>query len=1540
MHIVIDLQGAQAASRNRGIGRYSEAIALAFSRIARPRHRVTLLLNGAFSDTIAPIHAAFAALPTPPEIQIWHPLTPSHACDPRNEWRRGASELLYEGVLRNLAPDVVLVASLFEGAGDDAVVSIKRGPGMPPTAVVLYDLIPLISPEIYFEDASISAWYHNRLAHLRRADLLLAISASSRQEALDHLGVPQSRAVNISSAIDARFRPLTLPQVQATDLLAKYSLTHPFVMYTGGLDHRKNVEGLIAAYAALPQDLRALHQLSVVCDIGEHDRKRLLALAARKGLAENELVFTGFVPDVDLVALYNLCALFIFPSWHEGFGLPVLEAMACGAPTIAANSSSLPEVMGWDEALFDPLDPASITRALHRGLTDQSFRAALKRHGSAQSKKFSWEETAHRTLTALEALNAEKRTATPGAPDALCARRPRLAYVSPLQGALSGIADYSAELLPELAAHYDIDVILQQDEPVTDPWVRGNAQQRTVDWFEAHAQSYDRILYHFGNSPFHQHMLGLIERHPGVVVLHDFFLSGVRGERVCAGNEARIWDRTLLHAHGWEALRARRISDHRDDVLDAYPCNLEVIQRALGVIVHSPFSRRLAADWYGEGFADDWASIPHLCVPTAQADRGRARANLRLSDDVFLVCAFGKLHETKLNHRLIEVWQASALGRDPRCLLVFVGRAPDGEYGDEIRALVRASCGRIQVTGRADESTYKSYLAAADLAVQLRTLSRDETLAPVLDCMNYGLPTVVDANGGMADLPRDALEMLPYAFINEEMTRSLERLYADRDLRQKLAERARAHILVHHRPQACAARYCESIERFYAKAEQGPLGLVKAASRLGQPEDPLDMLRFAERVAEIYPVRRPAYRQLLVDVSELSNNDAKTGIQRVVRSVLHQLLEHPPKGFRVEPIYATIEHGYRYARRFTSRFLELGDASLVDEPVAVAAEDVFWGLDLQPLIVPRHSRDLQEWRLRGVKVFFTVYDLLPLVLPEGFAVGANSAHRQWMNTLAHADGLIAISKTVMDDVAKWLDVFGPQQGHRVKLGWATLGADVIKPVDGQAPNTLAQQHQIAAIRRSPAFLTVGTVEPRKGNAQVLAAFELLWSQGVHANLVIVGKLGWKTEEFAQKLRNHPLRERHLFWLEGISDRCLEEVYAASTCLIAASTNEGFGLPLVEAAMHGLPILARDIPVFREVGGKYASYFEGFAPRDLAMAVKDWLTVKAKGKVPQSTSMPWLTWAQSTRGMLDVLLHDKWQSEWAPQKDETLVARYWGSDDRLGSLTGKCEGTARVSTGQAGYLVFGPYLPLKPGSYVAELRGGVGPVGAARASADVSLDDGKRTLAEAWLGGAEPETGMLARLPFVLSKACNRLEVRVLVDEHSDLYVEEIVIRHTTALVAAGHAPAGDNAPASSVPPGFRYWATHPKLHSAVGIAVGRRVYSTAKEGFLIYGPYVGLPAGKYEALIRGVVGSDTVSSSAFADVSRAGTITFANTKIIPNDKDATVLVRLAFELSSFARDVEVRLYVGAADDVQIDSLEIVDVTQQTISGKKTLSYAF
>lgn len=1043
MRIVIDMQGAQSTgSRNRGIGRYTLSLTQAIVR-NRGSHEVFLALNGLFPDTIEPIRAAFDEFLPQENIRVWQAPGPVCSLSNDNDWRRRTAELVREAFLASLKPDIAVVSSLFEGLVDDAVTSLGTLNSTVPTAVVLYDLIPLIKRLPYLENPVVETWYENKLDHLRRANLLLAISESSRQEGIRYLGFPVEACVNISTAADPHFQPEQIGIEREAALRERYGLLKPFVMYTGGIDHRKNIERLIRAYAMLPKLLRTSHQLAIVCSIQPPNRAALETLSEEMGLKAGELVLTGFVPEEDLLTLYNLCKAFVFPSWHEGFGLPALEAMSCGRAVIGANTSSLPEVIGRDDALFDPMSDSAIADKLAQVLTVDAFRSELEQHGLEQAKRFSWDTCAQRAIAALEALHLKKVSHPLTGVMAVC--RPKLAYVSPLPPERSGISDYSAELLPELSRHYDIDVIVAQDS-ISVPWIKANCTLRSVEWFRNHSDRYDRVLYQFGNSQFHQHMFSLLEEVPGAVVLHDFFLSGIAKHMDTTGYQPDFFAQALYHSHGYAALQQRFQASDTDTILWHFPCNLEVLQNALGVIVHTETPRRLASEWYGKGVVCDWAVVPLLRVPEQGIDRSRARRQLNLDHDAFVVCSFGLLGPTKLNHRLLDAWLTSTLVKDTNCVLVFVGENHTGDYGNEFLNTINKNGfeKRILITGWADTTIFRQYLAAADVGVQLRTLSRGETSGTVLDCMNYGLPTIVNANGSMADLQDDSVWKLPDEFDDSELVEALETLWQNPEQRQQLGARAKEIILTRHNPRSCADQYAQAIETMYLAAQTNVSALTLSLARVEPlPTKALAWGALAEAIAlSIEPKLAP--RQFLVDVSELVKHNSKFATKHEVRNILSELLRNPPEGYRIEPIYATTNGDYRYARRFTLGFLGCPESILIDEPIEYRAGDLFLGLDLQPQLMPMQQAFYRQLRNYDVLVQFVLYDLSAITLSKAFSEKSEKekSYQAWLKIVAESDGAICISKAVAEELSDWFKSNVPVRQRPFKIDWFHFGANI------------------------------------------------------------------------------------------------------------------------------------------------------------------------------------------------------------------------------------------------------------------------------------------------------------------------------------------------------------------------------------------------------------------------------------------------------------------------------------------------------------------
>ena len=1223
MKIIIDLQGAQSTgSRNRGIGRYSLSITKAILE-NKKEHEVVIVLSSLFLEEINLIRYELKDYIEEKNIRIWSAPSGVTFIQPSHNQHRKNAELIRETFIASLNPDIVLITSLFEGLLDDAVTSIGLMNYSVPTAVILYDLIPLINSTPYLDNPVVKKWYEEKIEHLKRADLLLSISASSKQEAHEYLKFSDNNVVNISTASDSQFKKIELSENQKNEVLKKYHVNKEFLMYTGGIDHRKNIEGLIRSYALLSKSIRSEHQLAIVCSISDEQKATLNLLAKSVSLDENEIIYTGYIPEDDLISLYNLCKAFIFPSWHEGFGLPVLEAMNCGAPVIASNRSSLPEVIGLDEALFDSLDDNIMSEKIKQILTDETFREKLIKHANIQIKKFSWEQSAKKAIGALETFidkNERKKIHKP-------VNRLKLAYISPLPPQKSGISDYSAELLPFLNEYYDIDVIVEQ-ESISDDWINVNLSVHDTEWFKNNATTYDRVLYHFGNSHFHQHMFGLLNEYPGSMVLHDFYLGHVIDSKGILNNE-------LYYSHGYKPF-----TDKKDEFVWNYPTNKRVLDHSKGIIVHSENSKKLADKWYGDKFSKDWEVIPLLRIPSKKESKEETRKKLIIPSNAFVVASFGLLGLTKQNQKLLDAWLSSSLSKDKNSYLIFVGENDNSEYGKIIENTIKKNNyeSQVKITGWTDTDLYIDYLNASDIGVQLRTKSRGETSASVLDCMNYGLATIVNANGSMADLDDETIVKIPDEFTQEELINALEELYVNDKKRDILGEKAREIILSNHAPDKCARKYFESIETFYTDNINENNGLVDSLIENNINIDDNDLKQLANSISKNHQYF--GEKQLFIDVSALVKVDSKSGIQRVVKSILKELLENPPSGYRIEPVYSRVEdHGYKYAMNFTYDFLSYPLQDNRENLIDFKQGDIFLGLDLSPVVISK-AEYYKVLKAYGVKTYFIIYDILPIIHPEWWTENICEIHTKWLETVLNiSDSVISISEAVSNEVKDWVNKNDIKRKRDLKYNYFHLGADIENSMSSKG---LLNDTNIILdkLKSKISFLSVGTIEPRKGHKQTLLAFEKLWSEDIDVNFIIVGKLGWMMDDFAIKVKNHKELNNRLFWLEGISDEYLEKVYEYSDCLIAASEGEGFGLPLIEAAQKKLPIITRDIPVFKEVAGEFAYYFENSnEPQVLVDCIEKWLEFYKNDKHIKSNNMPWLTWKESTAQLLNCIIKD-------------------------------------------------------------------------------------------------------------------------------------------------------------------------------------------------------------------------------------------------------------------------------------------------------------
>jgi glycosyltransferase involved in cell wall biosynthesis len=836
MRVVLDLQSCQTpSSRGRGIGRYSMALAQALQ--ARGELDVRIAVNASYPEGLEEIRAAFSGTTSEHKITSYKPFAEQQ--QPRRaELIRDLNDLLLRKHYASITPDIVHTTSLFESdPGAGSLIKVKEV-AAPVRAVTLYDLIPLIFDQHYLAHSATRTWYHSRVSALREFELILAISEATRQDAINLLGIAPDRVVNISGAADDHFRPLPNMMRQFPSL----GIVKPFVMYTGGIDFRKNIPSLIFSYASLDAAVRENCQLVIVCRAHADQSAALMAIAEQTGLKPSEVVLAGFVPDDVLVELYNACTAFIFPSLYEGFGLPVLEAMKCGAPVIAANNSSLPEIVGRTDALFDAASPASIAQAIRRVLNDVEFRNSLVESGLRRAAEFSWAGCAQRVSEAYtRAVDRAKSRARILAVVNCQMQRPKVAYLSPLPPCRSGIAAYSAELLPELSKFIDLDLYVDNESFAFG--VKHGFCVRPFQELADRAREYKSIIYQMGNSHFHAHMCGLLEQAPGIVVLHDFFLSGLM-YWICAQRGApHEFFSEIAKSHG-EAAGASG-GDLRAKIM-AWPCNRGVIENATGLILHSTGAAFLRQEFFPATLCPRHVIIPHLrSLPEAgETARAAARQPLALDRDDLVIATFGIIAEEKLTCEVVQAFEGIAR-TIPHAKLLIVGEVVDADYAPRLAHVVDRSAARdrIRMTGYVAPQQYRNYVQATDIAVQLRGATRGETSRALMDVLAAGVPAVVNESLTFSDYPADILVRVPDGRAIDLLQQAILKLCDSPNLRAEMGRKARLYVGEHHAPASVAERYVEAIDRFRLdRQSMGKHSLVRAVAELFAPAPELDEL--------------------------------------------------------------------------------------------------------------------------------------------------------------------------------------------------------------------------------------------------------------------------------------------------------------------------------------------------------------------------------------------------------------------------------------------------------------------------------------------------------------------------------------------------------------------------------------------------------------------------------------------------------------------------------------------------------------------------
>lgn len=1335
MRILIDLQGAQNNSRHRGIGRYSLALAKAMARNAGA-HRVFILLNGLFADTIDEIRDAFADLLPADRFLVFHAPGPVSELNTDNDWRRLSAEVLREHVIESLAPDALLVTSLVEGAEDDTIASLGRIPSSVPVATVLYDLIPLTDPARYIGWEPARIWYMGKIDSMRRADQLFAISQSAAEEAISLIDAEPERVKNILSAADGSFSSAHVSPQHAHAVAERLGIHRKYLMHSSAFEARKNFQGLIKAFAAMPASVRSQFQLVLVCKLNPAGRKELEDLGRQVGLAADDLVLTGFVSDDDLVALYSDCHLFVFPSFHEGFGLPALEAMCCGAPTIGSRLTSIPEVIGRSDALFDPGSTASMSDLMLKALTDQGFYESLKEHAKVQSKKFSWDITAQRAIEGLEDMVARHgRSHAPGSTSAETKR----------QNLLESIAELTFRMAVSDRELLDLARCIESND-------------RAVAAMRATAVFGGELIWRI-EGPFDStYSLALLNRETARALSalgHTVVLHSTEGPGDFPANPQFLADNPDL------AAMHQRVAQYPQETVDVtsrnlYPPRVQDMRSKLNLLHHYA--------WEESAFPPEWVQNynTHLSALTCLSDhvekvmidsgvriamltsgcgvdhweRILATPGYRSEGKGFKFLHVSSCFPRKGIDALLEAYGRAFTSADDVSLIVKTFPNPH----NEIHALL-ADC-RSRMANYPDVVVMEGDLSESDLKAlyqhcqALVAPSRAEGFGlPMAEAMLSGLPVVTTRWGGQLDFCTDDTAWLVDFTFKRAATHFdlFASVWADPDI--------------------------DSLAAALTSVRQAPFARRQAKAEAGR-QLLLESFKWSDVAARLVTAAQ-AWSSNTAEVAEprigwISTWNTKCGIAAYSEHILRHFPSSvtvlaPHEDGKIRKDGEECVRAWR-ADKDENDFGELCDK--IDE----------LGLDTLVLQFNYGFYNFRELR----KFIERQVDMGRVVMAVLHSTGDPDLPPAWNWSLSEVIPGLARCHRVL--------VHSPNDLNRMKqLGLTDNVMLFPLGVLEREPATMP-----ARVASAPVVAAYGYCLPHKGLLELVEAVDLLRKKGTPVRLRLVNaqypapvstQLVAQLRDVVRKLSLGDWVEAHHEYLED--EECLGLLQSADLVVFPyQETNESASAAVRFGIASHRPVGVTPLRIFDDLGNAVFR-FDGTAPQAIAdgisSALKAIATDSDEAKAVAAAAVRWRA-AHSYRALAS-RLHNVAVA--LARQSSTRNHVFDGSSHRLKTQTGRIQGRSLVSDGTEGFLFFGPYLALPAGRFQVKVLGQYKLRPGTKAVLDVTTNAGKNSLAKMTLRGQA--TGVIANATVHLPMSCKDLEVRFAVESQSECRIDRLEI---------------------------------------------------------------------------------------------------------------------------------------------------------------------
>lgn len=711
---------------------------------------------------------------------------------------------------------------------------------------IAYDIIPFIMREHYLKDTRALIKYYKQVSVLRYSDKIFSISQSTKSDLINYLSIDESKIDVIYGGSDSRYCPMQIQDNEKHSLFKKYHVSPPYIICIGGDDIRKNIDNLIIAYSKMPLELIKQYQLVIICKLSENSIRKYNNLIESYGV-ENRVILTGYVEDEDMPAFYNLASLLAFPSQYEGFGLPIVEAFACGIPILTSNNSSLGEIAKDAAILVDPFNIEDITCGLITALTSTNLEVMIQK-GFERLKMFRWDNVAKESIDIIENLKIDNKKSK--------SKFQRIAFFTPLPPMQSGISDYSVDIINALSKYLDIDVYIDDGY---EPSCKLNGNTRIYShrkYIENHNQ-YTDTIYQVGNSHFHIYMNSYIRKYSGTIVLHDYNLHGlIRFVSFTLFENMELYREYLKEDFDTEEVD-KFLRLFKEGKTDIYTSTIEtngwITNYSKKFIVHSNYTCKKLLE---RNIPRQIATIRHYAKIEPASDTSAVRKKYGYNQEDIIFASFGFTQRSKRSIQILKAFRN--LSKEyGNIKYVFVG-----ELTNEIKELTQSFIvdeglsDKITITGYLELSDFLEYIDMCDICLNLRYPYTGETSGALMRILAKGKCVIINDIGSFSEIPNDCCFKLPsVADMKQEeeidaIYSAMKQLLENENLRTALSQNALKYAKENLDINIIAKQYYEFLMNDNAPAlTEELLGHIMATEIIPNRYTPEEIQKFSKTLA-------------------------------------------------------------------------------------------------------------------------------------------------------------------------------------------------------------------------------------------------------------------------------------------------------------------------------------------------------------------------------------------------------------------------------------------------------------------------------------------------------------------------------------------------------------------------------------------------------------------------------------------------------------------------------------------------------------------